>query len=172
MGRLYSGKAAQYYCMSSADMSVKVFRELESEDFRILQIIETAMSKREFVPVEQIQKYAKLPMDRIQFTLSKLNKLGLIYRLLRRAQAKLCRLRYPCDKCPCKSWSNRVFRSNFRCRQRSRRIRCFSPRRRTHRCQISQIGKNKFSANPKEAWVHSGALNLAFSIASCRGKGV
>ena len=66
--------------MSSAEMAVKVFRELENEDFRILQIIETAMSKREFVPVEQIQKYAKLPMDRIQFTLGRLNKLGLIYR--------------------------------------------------------------------------------------------
>src|SRR5208337_2041042 len=38
------------------------------------------MSKREFVPIEQIQKYAKLPMDRIEFTLGKLNKLGLIYR--------------------------------------------------------------------------------------------
>jgi RIO kinase 2 len=37
------------------------------------------MSKREFVPTEQIQKYAKLPMDRIQFTLSKIHKLGLIY---------------------------------------------------------------------------------------------
>ena len=61
-------------------MSVRSSVSLESEDFRILQIIETAMSKREFVPVEQIQKYAKLPMDRIQFTLGKLNKLGLIYR--------------------------------------------------------------------------------------------
>ena len=39
------------------------------------------MSKREFVPIEQIQKYAKLPMERIEFTLSKLNKLGLIYRI-------------------------------------------------------------------------------------------
>ncbi len=66
--------------MSSAEVAVKVFRELESEDFRILNIIESAMSKREFVPIEQIQKYAKLPMDRIQFTLGKLNKLGLIYR--------------------------------------------------------------------------------------------
>jgi len=66
--------------MSSAEMAVKVFRELENEDFRILQIIETAMSKRDFVPVEQIQKYAKLPMDRILFTLGRLNKLGLIYR--------------------------------------------------------------------------------------------
>jgi len=66
--------------MSSAEMAVKVFRELENEDFRILNIIESAMSKREFVPIEQIQKYAKLPMDRILFTLGRLNKLGLIYR--------------------------------------------------------------------------------------------
>jgi RIO kinase 2 len=63
--------------MSSADLAVQVFRQLESEDFRILNIIEAAMSKREFVPKEQIQKYAKVPMDRIDYTLSKLNKLGL-----------------------------------------------------------------------------------------------
>ena len=66
--------------VSSAEVAVKVFREIESEDFRILNIIESAMSKREFVPTEQIQKYAKLPMDRIQFTLGKLHKMGLIYR--------------------------------------------------------------------------------------------
>jgi RIO kinase 2 len=65
--------------MSSAEVAVQVFRKLESEDFRILHIIEAAMSKREFVPTGQIQKYAKLPMDRIEFTLGKLNKLGLIY---------------------------------------------------------------------------------------------
>ena len=67
--------------VSSAEVAVEVFRELENEDFRILHIIESAMSKREFVPVEQIQKYAKLPMDRIKFTLGKLSKLGLIYRI-------------------------------------------------------------------------------------------
>ena len=55
--------------MSSAEVAVQVFRELESEDFRILNIIEAGMSKHEFVPKEQIQKYAKLPMDRIDFTL-------------------------------------------------------------------------------------------------------
>ena len=66
--------------MSSAEVAVKVFREIEGEDFRILNIIESAMSKHEYVPVEQIQKYSKLPMDRIQFTISKLHKLGLIYR--------------------------------------------------------------------------------------------
>ena len=67
--------------MSSAENAVQIFRILEIEDFRILQIIETAMSKREFVPKEQIQKYAKVPMDRIDFTLNKLNKLSLIKRM-------------------------------------------------------------------------------------------
>jgi RIO kinase 2 len=66
--------------MSSAEVAVQVFKELESEDFRILNIIEAGMSKHEFVPIEQIQRYAKIPMDRIDFTLGKLNKLGLTYR--------------------------------------------------------------------------------------------
>jgi RIO kinase 2 len=66
--------------MSSANAAVQVFRELESEDFRILHIIEAAMAKREYVPTEQIEKYSKIPPDRVTFTLSKLSKLGLIYR--------------------------------------------------------------------------------------------
>jgi len=65
--------------MSSADLAVQIFRKLEVEDFRILNIIEAAMSKREFVPREQIQKYAKVPMDRIDFILNKLNRFGLTY---------------------------------------------------------------------------------------------
>ncbi len=64
-----------------SETAIKVFKELQNEDFRILQIIETAMSKREYVPQQQITKYAKLPTDRINFTLSKLNKLGLIYQM-------------------------------------------------------------------------------------------
>ena len=66
--------------MSSAEVAVQVFKELEVEDFRILNIIEAGMSKHEFVPIEQIQKHAKLPMERVEFTLGKLNKLGLTYR--------------------------------------------------------------------------------------------
>jgi RIO kinase 2 len=66
--------------MSSAEAAVKVFRELEPEDFRILNIIEAGMATHEYVPIEQIQKFAKLPMERITFTLGKLNKLGLTYR--------------------------------------------------------------------------------------------
>jgi RIO kinase 2 len=65
--------------MSSADVAVSVFRKLEIEDLRILQIIESAMSKREFVPREQMAKYAKLPMERIDFELGRLSKLGVIY---------------------------------------------------------------------------------------------
>src|SRR4030043_761258 len=71
--------SVSFWCMSNAEVAVQVFRKLESEDFRVLQIIEAAMSKREFVPKEQIAKYAKLPLDRVDFTLGKLNKLGLIY---------------------------------------------------------------------------------------------
>jgi len=66
-------------CMSIADLAVRVFRQLDSEDFRVLNIIEVAMGKREFVPREQIQKFAKVPMDRVDFTLNRLNKFGLIY---------------------------------------------------------------------------------------------
>jgi RIO kinase 2 len=66
--------------MSSAEIAAKVLRELEAEDFRILNIIEAAMAKYEFVPIEQIQKYAKVPMDRVEYILGKLNKLNLTYR--------------------------------------------------------------------------------------------
>jgi len=76
--RIYSAKLPIILYMSTAEMAVKVFRELENEDFRILHIIEAAMSKRKFVPTSQIQKYAKLPLDRVLFTLGKLTKLGLI----------------------------------------------------------------------------------------------
>ncbi|HEX9262360.1 MAG TPA: RIO1 family regulatory kinase/ATPase [Candidatus Bathyarchaeia archaeon] len=67
--------------MSSAEVAVRAFRQLENEDLRTLQIIETSMSRREFVPVEQIVKFSELPMDRVKFILNKLDKLGFIYRV-------------------------------------------------------------------------------------------
>jgi len=68
--------------MSSADVAVKVFRKLEKEDFRVLQVIETAMSKHDFVPKEQIAKFTKLNLARdTDFRLNRLNKLGLIYQM-------------------------------------------------------------------------------------------
>lgn len=68
--------------MSSADVAVRVFRELENEDFRVLQVIETAMSKHEFVSKEQIAKFTKLDLARdTDFRINRLSKLGLIYRM-------------------------------------------------------------------------------------------
>jgi len=68
--------------MSSADVAVKVFRELKNEDFRVLQAIETGMSQHEFVPKEQIARFTKFDLTRdTDFRLNRLNKLGLIYQV-------------------------------------------------------------------------------------------
>ncbi|MDH5482093.1 MAG: AarF/UbiB family protein [Candidatus Bathyarchaeota archaeon] len=64
--------------MSSAEVAVQVFRKLENEDLRVLQVIETAMSKHEFVPKEQIAKFSEFSMRETDFRLSRLNKLWLI----------------------------------------------------------------------------------------------
>jgi len=68
--------------MSSADVAVRVFRELENEDLRVLQAIETLMSQHEFAPKEQIARFTKLDLARdTDFRLNRLSKLGLIYRM-------------------------------------------------------------------------------------------
>ncbi len=67
--------------MSSAQVAVNVFRLLEPEDLRVLHLIEEGMTSREFVPKEQIVKHSKVPIDRIDFELDRLDKFGLIYRM-------------------------------------------------------------------------------------------
>ena len=70
--------------MSSADVAVRVFRELENEDFRVLQAIETAMSEHEFVPKEQIARFTKFDLARdTDFRINRLSRLGLIYQMRR-----------------------------------------------------------------------------------------
>lgn len=64
--------------MSSAEIAVKVFRSLESADLRVLQVIEAAISTHEFVPKEQISKFAKFSMEETDFRLKRLDKFGLI----------------------------------------------------------------------------------------------
>ena len=67
--------------MSSADNAVRVFRGLENEDLRVLQVIETGMSQHEFVSKEQIARFTKFSLERdTGFRLDRLSKLGLIYR--------------------------------------------------------------------------------------------
>src|SRR3972149_10010330 len=68
--------------MSSADVAVQVFRSLESEDLRVLQVIETAMCQHEFVSKQQIAHFSKFDLHReADFRLSRLSKLGLIYQI-------------------------------------------------------------------------------------------
>jgi len=67
--------------MSSAEIAVQVFRKLESEDLRVLQVIETAMSKHGFVPKELIAKFAKFSLEEIDFRLDRLGKFHLIRRM-------------------------------------------------------------------------------------------
>ena len=50
--------------MSSAEIAVQIFRKLENEDFRVLQVIETGMSQHEFVPKEQVARFAHLDLAR------------------------------------------------------------------------------------------------------------
>jgi RIO kinase 2 len=68
--------------MSSADLAVRVFRSLENDDLRVLQVIETGMSKHEFVSEEQIARFSKFDLARdVDFRLNRLDKMGLIYRM-------------------------------------------------------------------------------------------
>lgn len=64
--------------MSAADVAVRVFRTLESEDFRVLQVIEAALSKHKFVPKEVIAKFADFNLEEAAFRLRRLSKFRLI----------------------------------------------------------------------------------------------
>ncbi|MGQ9538633.1 MAG: RIO1 family regulatory kinase/ATPase domain-containing protein [Candidatus Bathycorpusculaceae bacterium] len=58
--------------------AVQAFKSLESQDLRILQVIEAAMTKHEYVPKEVIAKYSKFNEEEATFRLEKLHKLRLI----------------------------------------------------------------------------------------------
>jgi len=67
--------------MSSADVAVQTFRKLESEDFRVLQVIEAAMSKHEFVPKDVIAKFTGFGVEETDFRLNRLSKFRLIRKM-------------------------------------------------------------------------------------------
>jgi RIO kinase 2 len=66
--------------MSSADVAVKVFRQLEPEDFRVLLAIELDLSRHRYVPERDIPKLIGFPEKEVEYRLSRLNNFGLIYR--------------------------------------------------------------------------------------------
>ena len=58
--------------------TVRVFRSLQPEDFRVLLGIELGLGSRAYVPKSEISKYANLPAREIEFRLDRLDKLGLV----------------------------------------------------------------------------------------------
>lgn len=66
--------------MSSADMAVKVFRELEPEDFRILMAIELEMSRHSVVPEANIPRLSGLMAKQVKYRLDRLDGIGVIFR--------------------------------------------------------------------------------------------
>ncbi|MBS7633984.1 serine/threonine protein kinase [Candidatus Bathyarchaeota archaeon] len=66
--------------MSSADTAVRVFRQLEPEDVKILATIEIDLSRHRFVPEKDILKLSGLAEKETKYRLERLNALGLVYR--------------------------------------------------------------------------------------------
>ena len=62
------------------DEALRVFKELNSKDFRILTGIETGMKHFEWVPIEELNKYTKLPLDKLEYRLKKLVRDKLVVR--------------------------------------------------------------------------------------------
>ncbi len=58
------------------------YRKLVPRDFKVLQIVERGMSRYEYVPLEWIEKRARLPSTHVALVLQKLNKLKLVKRRL------------------------------------------------------------------------------------------
>jgi len=66
--------------MSSADIAVKTLNHLESEDFRVLTVIELDMSRHRYVPENDISNLTGLPLKQVKYRLERLSKFGLVYR--------------------------------------------------------------------------------------------
>ncbi len=62
------------------DETLRVFKELDSKDFRILTGIEMGMKHFEWVPIEELNKYTKLPLDKVEYRLKKLVRNKLVVR--------------------------------------------------------------------------------------------
>ncbi|WP_406657859.1 RIO1 family regulatory kinase/ATPase [Methanolobus sp. ZRKC2] len=57
---------------------IKIFRELDSKDLRILQGIEVGMKHYEWVPVEELMKITKLPYSTLEYKIRALKKKNLV----------------------------------------------------------------------------------------------
>ncbi len=64
----------------SAEIAVRVFKQLEPEDLRILAIIEVDLSRHRYVPERDIVKLSGLPEKEVKYRLERLNAFSLVYR--------------------------------------------------------------------------------------------
>lgn len=62
------------------DEALRVFKDLDSKDFRVLTGIEMGMKHFEWVPLEEINKYTRLPFDKLEYRLKKLVRNKLVVR--------------------------------------------------------------------------------------------
>ena len=62
------------------DDVLKVFNKIDAKDFRILTGIEIGMKHFEWVPIEELNKYTKLPFDKLEYRLKKLVREKLVVR--------------------------------------------------------------------------------------------
>lgn len=62
------------------DEALRVFKDLDSKDFRILTGIETGMKHFEWVPMEELNKYTRLPFEKLEYRLKKLVRNKLVVR--------------------------------------------------------------------------------------------
>ncbi|HET8687907.1 MAG TPA: serine/threonine-protein kinase RIO2 [Methanosarcina sp.] len=62
------------------DEALRVFKELDSKDFRILTGIETGMKHFEWVPTDELNKYTRLPFEKLEYRLKKLVRNKLVVR--------------------------------------------------------------------------------------------
>lgn len=66
--------------MSSIQTAVKVIRQLQAEDFRVLQVIEADMARHRYVPENELPRLTKLTTRELDFRLPRLGKFRLIER--------------------------------------------------------------------------------------------
>lgn len=57
-----------------------IYKQLTDRDFKVLEAIERGHSKYEYVPLEIIEKYTRLPEQHVVLSLSKLHRLSLVKR--------------------------------------------------------------------------------------------
>lgn len=62
------------------DEALRVFKDLDSKDFRILTGIETGMKHFEWVPMEELNKYTRMPFEKLEYRLKKLVRNKLVVR--------------------------------------------------------------------------------------------